>query len=364
MRHHDYPMNNAWLAFERTRLRQESDHARFGSATSTIKPVDIHTSNPLRPWLLQDVIGQRELKDLLRRIIDVAKARNEPLDHVLLTGAAGTGKTTMGYVVAHELGTQVYQLEAPVTAEQLLELRSVMHDRDVLIVDEVHRQVVTDRRGVGSTAGAEVMYHLMEDRTLVTETGVIDFPAITLVACTTDEGKLPPSFLDRFPLQPKLRPYSDDDMIEIAEANGKALDIEITPSATVVFADAARGNPRIMNRYVKNALSLNRGRIDAMLAVEVVSILNSTTADGLNADMQGMLTFVFQHGRREGRDGTVAYQASLDNIATALGKSRVTQSVALYVEPYLIQCGFVTVQPRGRTLTDTGIQRAKELLSC
>lgn len=117
-----------------------------------------------------------------------------------------------------------------------------------------------------------------------------------------------------------------------------------------------------MNRYVKNARSLCGGHVDLDVAIEVVTVLNSTTLDGLDIDMQRMLTFIYQHGRRTKADGSVVYQQSVNSVATALGKSRDTKAVSLYVEPYLIKNGYVSVQPRGRELTPAGITRAQELL--
>lgn len=315
------------------------------------------SANPLRPNTLDQMVGQERLKPLLREIIAAATRSGRPMDHMLLTGASGTGKSTVAHVIANELGHNVYMLDAPVTSDMLLELRDIMHDGDVLFVDEIHRQVMSDRRGVTAAAAPEVFYHVMEDRRLITERGVLPFPAITIIGATTDAGLLPEPFIGRFPLRPRLARYTVADMTKLAQANARQLKLQITPEGALMLARASRSNPRVMNQYVRNAQSLNARQIDVSIAVRIVVDLNDTTLDGLTGDMAAMLRFLLVSGRRKVGD-EVRYQASVNTIATALGKSRDTKAIALYVEPWLIEQGLVQVAHGGRTLTEPGVARA------
>ena len=201
----------------------------------------------------------------------------------------------------------------------------------------------------------------MEDRQLATATGMLPFPAITIIGATTDAGLLPEPFLNRFPIQPRLERYSTKDMAQIVKANAEALGLTLDDGVAPMLGAASRGTPRIANNYVRNVKVLTPGtfvRVD--VAREVIEVLNSTTLDGLTLDMQRMLTFLLS-SRRENRAGDVVYQASVNTIATALGKSRDTKAIALYVEPWLIEQGWVQVTHGGRQLTEQGITRARAL---
>lgn len=323
------------------------------------------SANPLRPTTLADMIGQPRLRSMLRRIIGAARAAGRPMSHTLLVGASGTGKSTIANVIANELGVQVFQVEAPVSHDTLLSLRTVMRDGDILFIDEVHQQAIAERRGKSSATQPEVLFNVMEDRTLVTGTGVLPFPAITVVAATTDEGALPDAFVNRFPLRPVIEPYAMVDLVTMAFANAHALRLRIDLNAANAFALASRGVPRVLNNFIKNAADLSIGAIiDGPLASEVIEDLNGTTPDGLTADMQNALKFVYLNGRQENRStGEVTYKASVASIATGIGKSRDQKAVQLRVEPYLIECGLLQVGHGGRRLTDRGIDRAKQLLT-
>jgi holliday junction DNA helicase RuvB len=319
------------------------------------------TANPLRPDRLADMIGQERVRGLLRRVIDAAADRPHPLDHMLLVGPSGLGKSTLAHVIANEVGTDCYQVSAPISGEQLLQLRTEMLSGDVLFIDEIHQQAVADRRGRNASMDPEVLYHVLEDRRLITPTGVLDFPEITIIGATTDEGMLPYPFINRFPLRPVLEPYKQGDLTRIAKLNADALDVTITWDAALTFARAARGVPRQINNYVRNGAMLAT-TIDVDVAEEVVRDLNRTTDDGLTLDMQRALVFLYRRGKRTNKAaGTVTYQASVMTLATALGKSRDTKAVQLRVEPYLIERGYLQVGNGGRSLTDSGLRRAKEL---
>jgi holliday junction DNA helicase RuvB len=331
-------------------------------AGDQLKPLDFdaRSGNALRPATFDQMVGQDRLRRLLARIVAHSKASGSPLPHLMLAGASGTGKTTLGQVLAHESGRRVFQVKAPVGLQTLDKLRLATRDGDVVIIDEIHQQVVGDRRGMTQAADPEDFYHIMEDRRLPTSTGMLEFPAVTFIGCTTDEGLLPEAFLNRFPLRLSLDRYTVEQMGQLALANAAQLKVGITAEAAALFAGASRRNPRQLNTYIRNAVALGTTSISLLDAKEVIVDLNGCTLDGLTVDMQGMLKCLLR-SRRNYRDGRVLYQASVNTIATALGHSRDTKAVSLFVEPYLIEEGLVGVQHGGRTLTDAGLARAKEL---
>lgn len=340
--------------------------AKQDEGRAPLRPVtsDDRSKNPLRPTLLDEVIGQEQAKRMMRRVLDATLARKVPLDHVLLVGASGTGKSTFSHVIANELRVQVFEVEAPVSRDTLLELREVARDRDILRIEEIHQQAVMERRGRSAATEPEVLYAVMEDRVIPGAGGLVDYPEITIIGTTTDEGMLPDPFINRFPLRPHLDPYTELDLREIARMNADKLGLSISFDAAALLAQASRGVPRQINTYVRNAALLcwPDTFCDEFTAREVLADLNNVTDDGLTRDMVEMLTFLYTKGRREGRDGDVSYQASVNTIATATGHSRDSKAIALRVEPYLIQRGYIQVGHGGRRLTDLGVQRARELI--
>ena len=333
---------------------------------NTPKPISHggRSKNRLRPERFHELVGQTQAREMMEQIIASSRSRNEPLDHTLLVGAAGTGKTTFANVIANELDRDCYQTAAPVSLETLMELREVVGDGDIIFIDEIHMQAVQERRGKEAMSAPEIFLALLEDFVLATPGGMIEFPRVTVIGATTDPGRLPDPFLDRFPLQPRLDTYSKPELGLIAERNARALGLTLMPGVSDAFASAARGTPRIVNNYIRNAAALagpDRYIVPA-IANQVLSKLNSTTRDGLTHEMQGMMTFLFGKCRRETAKGDIAYQASISTIATAIGLSRDTKAVQLRVEPYLIQQGFLQVGHGGRALTPMGIRRATALL--
>src|SRR4051812_10035455 len=296
--------------FVRTEERLERARADRKGATITPTPTNGRSANTLRPDSLHGMVGQAKLRRLLIRLTDAANARRMPLDHMLLVGPSGYGKTTIANAVANALGVRVWQIEAPVSHDTLTSLRTAMDDRDVLFVDEIHQQGIMDRRSRDSSTQPEVLFSVMEDRTLVTGSGVLPFPAITVIGATTDEGRLPDAFVNRFPLHPEFSPYTVDDLADMAVLNARAYALPIEAEAAERFAFASRGTPRIVNNYVRNAASLTDSLIDETLAEEVIEDLNRTSEDGLTRPMQAILTFLYTHCKRRKGDGTIAYEAS------------------------------------------------------
>jgi holliday junction DNA helicase RuvB len=364
------------LQDEMRRRRAATDHSIWDELVATcvvakapqaaavveIHPTDLSSgSNPLRPRRLCDVVGQAKLKPLLARLIDAARSTRRPLDHLLLVGASGTGKTTLATVIASELGTRVFCLKAPVDQGTLLGLRSAARDRDVIFTDEIHMQVSGDRRGITQACDPESFYRLLEDGALATPTGPLSFPAVTWIGATTDVGLLPEALSNRFVLQPRLAPYSDADMAQIAKANARALGLVCQRGVCELFAGASRGVPRQVNSYMRAARQLTASRpVTVELAREVVEDLCATTLDGLTESMQIVLRFLYRNCRRETRAG-VSYSASVNTLATACGHGRDTKAISLLTEPFLLGRGLLEVRPSGRTLTPAGVERARRL---
>jgi Holliday junction DNA helicase RuvB len=355
-------MAEEWRRRQAERTSTGPSRARETEVTLEPLSFDARSANELRPATFDQMVAQDRLKALLRRIVLNCQRSGRPLDHMLLAGQSGTGKTTLAQVVAHESGATTYQVKAPVTHAVLAAAQRQLRDSDVLIVDEIHQQVTGDRRGLNQAADPEDFYHVMEDRRLPTETGMLPFPAITIIGCTTDEGLLPEAFLNRFPLRLTLDPYTPAEMALLAMANAHQLGVHIAADAGLIVGRASRRNPRQVNTFVRNAVALGYGSIDRAVAEEVIVELNGCTLDGLTPDMQGMLRCLL-HSRRENRSGEMVYQASVNTIATQLGHSRDTKAVALFVEPYLLQEGYVQVGHGGRELTERGIARARRLVN-
>lgn len=320
------------------------------------------STNALRPVSWDEIVGQEQAVSMMKRVCEASNFRTAPLDHILLVGPSGTGKSTFSHVIAAELGVDVYEAEAPVSAETLLSLREVMQDGDILRIEEIHQQGIMERRGKNGGTEPEVLYAVLEDRVISTGTEILPYPAITVIGTTTDEGMLPEPFLNRFPIRPHLEPYEVEDIGVMAIWNAEKLDRRMTVDAAWMLASASRGVPRQVNNYVKNAALLCDDLIDEDVASEVLYVLNGVTEDGLTRDMQNMLTFLLTKGKRTKADGEVVYQASVNTIATGIGKSRDSKAITLRVEPYLIEQGFLQVGHGGRTLTDAGEARAGELL--
>lgn len=343
-----------------TREAWKPRQASTGEALGPVEPME-RSADPLRPSSLATMIGQERLKPLLRRIIDGSARAGRPLDHVMLIGASGTGKSTLALALANEIGSNVYQAKPPVSLTMFERLREVMRDGDVLYVDEIHLQVTGDRRGAGQAPDPETFYHVMEDYRLITQNGPVPFPHVTVIGATTDSGLLPEPFLGRFGLSLQLDRYTAEEIALMALISARRLGLKLDPRAAYAFADAARSNPRVVNRYLKNAQALAPvdGHVGEAEAREVIIDLNGTTLDGLTQGMRAMLSYLLSQPRTV--RGEVVYQSGLGAIATALGHSRDTKAVALYVEPYLIERGFLQVMPNGRKLTEAGVERALSL---
>jgi Holliday junction DNA helicase RuvB len=232
------------------------------------------------------------------------------------------------------------------------------------MIEEIHQQAIMERRGRTGATQPEVLYSVMEDRVLQSPSGPLAFRDITVIGTTTDEGMLPDAFINRFPLRPRLVPYTHEQLRTIVSHNAATLEVELHDDAVTLFANASRGIPREVNNLVKNATMLcPPGQRMTLAEAHDVLDINGISRDGLTADMQNTMRFLYTKARRVGPDGDVRYQAGVSTIATAIGKSRDSKAVVLRVEPYLIEKGFLQVTHGGRVLTDAGVARAKELVA-
>lgn len=302
----------------------------------------------IRPKTLSDFVGHDSLKQNLSVFISGAKSRAEAMDHVLLYGPPGLGKTTLAHIVANELGTNFRATAAPMLTKQgdLAAILTSLEPMDVLFIDEIHRL---------PTAIEEVLYSAMEDFKLDIMLGEgpsaksvrIDLPPFTLVGATTRTGLLSNPLRDRFGIDLRLSFYSAEDLAKIISRSAQILGTPIEPAAALTLARSARGTPRIANRLLKRARdfagALNRGEISADTI--------KTTLFQLHIDECGL-----DEIDREYMNAIIRHYAGgpvgVENLAAAL--SEPTDTIEDVIEPYLMQLGFIQRTPRGRVVTDAG----------
>lgn len=218
------------------------------------------------------------------------------------------------------------------------------------------------RQGMGKSedTAPEILYHFMEDFVVPTSNGILEYPRVTVIGATTDEGELPRPMLDRFPLKPQILPYEPHELAMIALHNADALGLQIERQACIALACAAGDAPRNVNSLVKNAASIcSTKKIDLALAHETIVDLNGMTLDGLTRAQQDYLLFL--SGQAREIKGEVVHQASVTTIATGIGKPRDPKGMTEIVEPLLVKRGLVQITNGGRRLTPRGLQRAVEL---
>lgn len=322
----------------------ENEDFRLASPEFSAPDVDIETT--LRPKTLDEYIGQTKVKENLNIYMQAALARHEALDHVLLYGPPGLGKTTLAGIIAATMGTVLRVTSGPAIEKpgDLAALLTNLNAGDVLFIDEIHRLP----RSV-----EEVLYPAMEDHVIDIFIGKgpsarsirIDLPPFTLVAATTRAGALSAPLRDRFGTVERLELYSPEDLSKIVIRSAGILGIEIEEEGAIEIASRSRGTPRLANRYLKRVRDfsqvLGSGRItlqDAVLALKRMDI-DELGLD--NTDRRMLLTMI-----RNYKGGPVG----LDTIAAAIGEESVT--IEDVYEPYLMQIGFLSRTPRGREVTD------------
>lgn len=302
----------------------------------------------IRPKTLSDFVGHDSLKQNLSVFISGAKSRAEAMDHVLLYGPPGLGKTTLAHIVANELGTNFRATAAPMLTKQgdLAAILTSLEPMDVLFIDEIHRL---------PTAIEEVLYSAMEDFKLDIMLGEgpsaksvrIDLPPFTLVGATTRTGLLSNPLRDRFGIDLRLSFYSAEDLAKIISRSAQILGTPIEPAASLTLARSARGTPRIANRLLKRARdfagALNRGEISADTIKTTLFQLHIDEC-GLDEIDHEYMNAIIRH--------YAGGPVGVENLAAAL--SEPTDTIEDVIEPYLMQLGFIQRTPRGRVVTDAG----------
>jgi len=303
------------------------------------------TDHALRPKRLSDYIGQTQVKTQMALFIEAARKRDESLDHVLVFGPPGLGKTTLAHIIANELGVQCKQTSGPVLerAGDLAALLTNLEENDVLFIDEIHRM---------SPAIEEILYPAMEDCKLDIMIGEgpaarsikIDLPPFCLVGATTRAGLLTSPLRDRFGIVQRLEFYDRAALTEIITRSANLLNVPIQEQGAMEIAKRARGTPRIANRLVRRVRDYAEVNGDGCITVEIAD----AALDMLDVDKEGLdildrklLTAIIE--RYDG--GPVG----LDSLAATIGDERGT--IEDVIEPYLIQEGFIMRTPRGRVAT-------------
>ncbi|WP_010651028.1 Holliday junction branch migration DNA helicase RuvB [Oceanobacillus massiliensis] len=318
--------------------------------TGEIQEDDTAIEFSLRPTSLNQYIGQDKVKENLSIFIQAAKMREEPLDHVLLYGPPGLGKTTLAAIIANEMGVHFRSTSGPAIerAGDLAAILSSLEPGDVLFIDEVHRL---------PRAVEEVLYPAMEDFFLdiVIGTGPsarsvrIDLPPFTLVGATTRAGLLTAPLRDRFGVLSRLEFYEVKDLCSIVERTAEIFDTSITKEAAIEVARRSRGTPRIANRLLKRIRDISqvRGETEINLATTDLA-LNMLQVDDAGLDH-------IDHKLLKGiMDGFNGGPVGLDTIAATIGEE--SQTIEDVYEPYLLQIGFIQRTPRGRVVTPKAYQ--------
>ena len=316
------------------------DEERFVSS-SKIDSDDV-IENVLRPKSMDEYIGQTKVKDNLMVYISAAKKRNEALDHVLLYGPPGLGKTTLAYIISNELGSNFKQTSGPAIEKpsDLASLLTNLNENDVLFIDEIHRL---------NHSVEEILYPAMEDHALDFIIGKgpsarsmrISLPNFTLVGATTKAGMIASPLRDRFGVMCKLELYTTKELTEIVKRSAKILSADIDEQSASLIASRSRGTPRIANRILKRVRDFadvyNDGKIDVQTTNHALEKMDIDSI-GLDAIDRKMLEVMIEKFKGK--------PVGLDTLGAITGEEPDT--IEDVYEPYLLQIGFISRTPRGR----------------
>lgn len=334
------------LRFKNLSIRENTCTMSTNDITSPkLSKIDLENEQKLRPSTLNQFIGQKSLTENLAVFIKSAKIRHEPLDHILLAGPPGLGKTTLAYIIAHELGVNIKSTSAPVIDKpgDLASILSGLDTNDVLFIDEIHRL---------SPVLEEILYPAMEDRSIDiiigqgigAKTVKLNLSPFTLIGATTRTGLLTAALRDRFGIPLRLNYYNPEDLSQIAARSARIIKCEISDDAAIEIARRSRNTPRIVNRLLK--------RVSDFAIVEKKTFIDlditNYALDKLNIDHQGL----DEMDRKILETIIIKYQGGpvgVKTIAISIGEE--IDTIEEYYEPFLVQVGFLKRTSRGRIAT-------------
>ena len=316
--------------------------------TAVLAPDEEELDGSLRPRSLEEFVGQERVKEQLAVALEAAKGRGDALDHVLLAGPPGLGKTSLAYIVREELGVGLRTVAGPALERKgdLAAILTSLEERDVLFVDEIHRL---------SRAVEEILYPALEDFRLdiivgqgpAARTLTLDLPSFTLVGATTRTGLLTTPLRDRFGMTYRLEHYEPEELARIVARSARILDVEVAAEAAEEIARRARGTPRVANRILRRVRDVAEVRHDGAVTLEVArEALELLEVDGrglerVDRELLSAVVKKFDGG-----------PVGLSTLAVALGEEPDT--IEDVYEPFLLQLGLIQRTPRGRVVTKLG----------